>query len=633
MRHQWTQPSLSRDFALLSAAILFVLCIISAVVTYSTYTRHIQRITIDLEKESAHIERSLATEMESAQYLLSSLGKQIVLDPDRNLTHLAQILKSFDNRSYIYTILSWINPEHMLVVSSDKGVRDEPIDISDRDYVQAAAAEPWKMAIGRPIEGRASERWIIPVAMGISDYTGKFIGTIMLSIDIHSLTDRISNLVGREGVSFAIVGKTLVPLTQVSEDKDFVTKNFPAEKMAGVNFTQQPYGMITQGSPLWGSTNYSYYRVSSQYPYVILVSYDSQYSDETVRNLLRSRLLQMGAMAVFFLLFILIARSRIIKPVLDMTNIATDIANGKPYTPLPQGGPVEIEALSHQLKRVSEYIDENKRIEDELRNKMFMLKKAKEQAEMIRRSQSEFIAYVSQEMRTPLNNIIGGAQVMKDQLYGPLENRKYRQYATDIYNTGNTLLDETQGLLTLSKMETGYMTLAESQVDVATSINKAMRFVTDKTQSEQLGIKINMQEPLPKLIADDFRLQQVIINLLLHMLNVTENGRTITLDARTIAENRDKVYFALTLSNSEKPLQTQADLLAQAERIMSAPVYRLARVADLLEEKTNIGLELAKLLMHMHQGHLGITPNEDGSLTIMALLGASRIRFSDEHSS
>ena len=382
MRSTWAQPSLSRDFALLSAAILFVLTVISAIVTFTTFNSHSDRITSDMDKESLRVEHALSAEMESASYVLTSLGKQIVLDPDRNLTRLAQILKSFDSKDYIYSILSWVSPEQQLIVSSNKGVLEKPVDISDRDYVKKSFADPWKMAIGRPIEGRVSGRWVIPVSMGITDYTGKFIGTIMISIDINMLTDRVSGLVKRDGLSFAIVSRTLIPLAQVSDDKDFVNHNFPIQKLVNIDFAKNPSGLMSQVSMFWNSGNYSYYRASQTYPYIVLLGYDTRYSDETLRSLLLWRLLQAVAMAIFFVAFLWIVRMRMIKPVIEMTNIAGAVGRGEACAIMPRGGPVEIEGLAIQIRKISEYIEESKRIQDELRNKMFMLKKAKEKAEI-----------------------------------------------------------------------------------------------------------------------------------------------------------------------------------------------------------------------------------------------------------
>lgn len=631
MRSPWTQPSLSRDFALLSAAILFVLCIVSLGVTYSTYTSHAEQVAGDLEKESLRIERTLATEMESASYILSALGKQIVLDNDRSYIKLAQIMKSFDNKDYIYSILSWINPEQMLVVSSNKGVLDKAVDISDRDYVKKAFSDPWKMTVGRPIEGRVSGRWIIPVSMGITDYTGRFIGTIMISIDIDALTERLSRLIRRDGLSFAIVSKTLIPITQVSDDKDFVNNNFPLKKLVNVNFSKNPSGLISRGSAFLGASNYSYYRMANDYPYIVLLAYDPRFSDDTVRGLIWSRLLLLASMAVFFVLFLWIVRVRMIKPVLELTAVAAGVARGEVCAATHKGGPVEIEGLSNQIHKVSEYIEENRRIQNELRNKMQMLRKAKEQAEVEKRSQSEFMAYVCQEMRNPLNNIIGGAQVMKDQLYGPIENRKYRQYAADIYATGNLLMDSTQDLLTLAKMETDYIDLVEKPVDVTSAINKALRFIADKMQAEKLGIKVQLQEPMPRLIADEFRLQQIIMNLLLHALGQTLPEGTITLEARLLSESRDRQFFSLVISSTGATPYTPAELLEMAERLSHAPAAP-SKVENLMKEQSDVSLELAKTLIAMHGATYDIRHLPNNAVAIAVFFSGNRIRLAETQS-
>lgn len=630
MKSPWTQPSLSRDFALLSAAILFILCITSLGVTYSTYASHARHVAASLEKESLRIERTLATEMESASYILSALGKQIVLDQDRSLIRLAQILKSFDNRDYVYSILSWISPEQLLVVSSNKGVLDKPVDISDRDYVKKAFSDPWKMTVGRPIEGRVSGRWIIPVSMGVTDYTGKFIGAIMISIDIDALTDRLSRLIRREGLSFAIVSRTLIPITQVSDDKDFVNRHFPLEKLVNVNFSRDPSALISRGSAFIGASSYAYYRMASDYPYIVLLSYDPRFSDQTVRGLIWSRLLLLAGMGVFFVLFLWIVRVRMIRPILELTAVAAGVARGEVCAASPRGGPVEIEGLAAQIRKVSEYIEENRRIQNELRNKMYLLRKAREQAEVQRRSQLEFMAYASQEMRNPLNNIIGGAQVMKDQLYGPIENRKYRQYATDIYGAANALLQSTQDLLAIAKMETDYIDLVEKPVDVTAAINKALRFISDKMQAEKLGIKVQLQEPLPRLIADEFRLQQIIMNLLLHALDQTLPEGTITLEARLVTEGRDRMYFALVIHASSAPPYSQAELLELAEGLLRPPaVPDAARLESLMEEQTDVSLELARTLIAMHGATFHIRQSAGETVGMAVFFSSGRIRFSE----
>jgi signal transduction histidine kinase len=630
MKSSWTQPSLSRDFALLSAAIFFVLLIISGWVTFSTYNRHTDTVAFDLEKESKRIENVLANQFEDANFILASLGKQIILDPNRDLQRLAQILKSFDKKDYVYSILSWINPQDHLVVSSNKGVLDKPIDISDRDYVKMALVEHWKMVIGKPVEGRISGHWVIPVAMGITDYTGKFIGTVAISIEVNILTQQLASIVYRDGINFAIVSKDLVPITQGSADKDFITNNFPANKLLNVNLSKNPVGLVSKGSMFWDRGNYSFYRTSSEIPYTILLTYDPQFSDETVHGSLWARLLQITGMAVFFVLFLWITRVRIIRPIMKITDTLAAVAKGHACGELPKSGPIEIEALATQILKVSEYIGENKRIEKELRHKMSLYIKNKEQSEMERRSLSEFLTYTGHEMRGPINNIIGGAQVLKDQLHGPIDNRKYRQYATDIHVSSNELFTHIQDLLAFAQSETGAFKLIEKPINISTAIETSLRIIADKIQTKRLSVKVNLQEPTPHLMADEFRLQQILINILLLASDHAPNESALNIAVEFIQESKEKGYYSFVISSNGKARHLQSGLLDLADELFAIQSQNLQHATPIFaDDHHHLGLELAKALILAHGGCLDIAHAPDNSISIALFFPGNRIRLSD----
>lgn len=628
MRSSWVQPSLSRDFALLSVSVLFVLVLISGWITYRTYEKHCERIATDLDKEAKRIDNAISTEMRNANYMLTSLGRQIIISPEHDYTKLAQSLKSFDNKNYIYSIFSWTDINKKMVISSNKGVLEEPVDISDRDFIQQAATDSWKIHIGKPIDGRVSGKWVIPVAMGITDYTGKFIGIISLSIDIEVFTEQIHNLVKRDGISFAIISKDLVTLAEVSENKNFISDNFPIYKLANINFDKNTSGLITKGSLIWGTGIYTYYHVSENFPYIVVMGYDANYSDETVRVMLWSRLLQIVGISVFFLLFLWIVRVRVINPVLDITTVIASIVRGEKFVPLPKNEPVEINGLAMQVRQVSKYIDETKRIENELRSKMFLLKKAKENAERNMRSKSEFLAFVAQEMRMPLNNIIGFSQVLKDQVYGAIENRKYRQYAADIFIISNQLIGKIQDILTYSKVESGYMDLQEKPLQVDGVVNAAIRQVTDKLQGSKIKIKVNLQDFLPRLLADEFRLQQIIINLLLVMIDRDVPDGVITLEARVISEYRDKQFFALLIGDSNSVLISNDILFTLASELFSTPAHNGNATTE-GSELTDLRFELAKILVALHGGVLHSYSVDDNLYGYIAFFPASRLIFED----
>ena len=575
MKNYWTQPSLSRDFALLSVAIFSVLFLLSAWVTFVTYGRHTERITQELKTESNRIEQTLGGEMERASYLLTALGKQVVVNNMRDMVELAQIFKSYDAKEQIYAVFSWINAEQKLVVSSNRGILDKPVDLSDRDFVKKSLTEQWKMHIGRPIEGRVSGRWVIPVAMGLTDNTGKFIGTLLISLDINELTEQISTLVKRDGISFAIISKTLIPLTQVSDDSNFLSNNFPAEKLVNIDYTKNSSGLLSQGNIFWGLGSFNYYSVSEKYPYIILMGYDNRYQEDSVSNMLSTRLLQMVVIAAFFILFLIIVRSRMITPIVEITDVISEVARGNLEAKLPTVGPLEINALASQVLRVKEYLKENKLVEDELRNKLFALKQSREQLLLDKRSKAEFLAYICQDMRVPMNNVQGYSQVMKDQMYGPIENKKYREYAQDIYSGCSHLISQLDYILELSRIESHYITLRESVVDVKAALNRAIKTLSDRLQTENIVIRMDDFDANILLFADEFRLHQIFVNILMSFLDKDMTGNVINIHSRQNFETKERQVIVFEFSSSA--------LL----------------VGD---DDFNLALELVKQLVGLHQG-------------------------------
>ena len=621
MNSLWTKSSLSRDFALLVIAAITLLLLISIWVTQHSYDVYSDHVEHDLKKEANRIDGMLHNELERASYVLTALGQQIVVDNQLDMVRLAQVLKSYDSKGSIYSIISWVNASQKIVVSSNRGVLEKPVDVSDRDYVQDSSVDPWKMHIGSPIEGRVSGKWVLPVAMGVSDYTGKLIGTILISLDIGILKQNLASIVSHEGTSFAIVSRSFSPLVEHAMEKDFVSAHFPLQRLNALDTETYPDGLLTQGNILFSVGNYFYYHTMTQHPYLILLGYDLQYSDRMVSGVLVSRLLQFAIITVFFLLFLWIMRTRMIQPMLKIASMASAISRGESYT-LPDSArvPEEVRLLAKQISHISEYIAENKRIEDELRNKLFVLKKAKERAEASAHSKSEFLAYVCQEMRSILNHVIGFSQAMRDQLHGPIENKKYRGYASDIYIISNTLLNYTQDLLTFSKTETGYTVLLEKPLDIEEIIAKTLRFLMDRMQIERRSVTPKLQENLPKLIADEFRLQQLLTNMLVYAFHKTPADQPFMLEAFIVREGKDKAFFVISLHTFNSPPMSAIEYIAWADRIITNTPSVLPQpraIEDLPKDASELSLELFKSLVHLHHGYVGLPPaGEIGPIAI-----------------
>lgn len=604
MKTTQARPSLSRDFVLLSVVIMFMLCLASLWVAYVSYEEHSDKTIALLENEAVRIDRVLIVEIKNASYLLESLGRQISQYgmPDKK-EHISRLLRSFNDDARKDDIFLWVTPGQHVAVSSNRGILAKPVDVADRDYVKKSLAEPWKIQIGRPIFGRVSEKWVLPISMGLTDFNGKYIGSIVVSLDINALTSEIRNDIQHRGVSFAILSRTLSPLTGIGNSDAAQEKPLPTEDLTDIDFDVKPSGVLLRADVFRRNKGYALYEVSSKYPYVILIGYDGDAGAAEATALMWPKLSMVLFNAVVLLLLLWAVRQRVIRPVDSLAESVENIVRGEDFTPLKGTVPAEIEYLSDQIRKLSDYLKERERVEEELLVKNTYLRRIKETAQLTNRARTQFLVTLSEEMEKPALAISEYAEGMKDQHFGPMENETYIRHAFDIYRLSAELRQMVADIHAISKMERGVLILHEKPSNVAFCLHRAVRNFQEQSQYKHIEVKLRTDENLPKLVIDEDRFNHILVNLLSIAAGRTSPGSAIVLEASLDQPPRDEEAFVIMLKYTLFPQENPHEM-QQIRRIQS--ITESARGEQYFIGSEGINLALIQMLVSLHHGKLKI---------------------------
>lgn len=604
-----TQPSLSRDFALLSVFIIFILLLVSVWMTIETTQNYHRDMAKQMETESLRLDRALIVEIENASYILESVGRQIQATSAGNTEAIAQLFFSFaKTEGSKRTIFSWVGKDQLLSVASNLGVLSQPIDVSDRDYLKKSIAEPWKVHIGRPIYGRLSQRWVLPLSLGLTDGNGTYSGSVVVSLDSEKLATDVGRTLKDSGVRFAITNMALTLLTQTEAAETFFNSTFDMKRLAALDFSKHQAGLYSTGSLFDGDKIFAYYERSSQYPYVIFLGIDAKTTRDGLRAQLLPRLVQLIVIAVFLLFVLHTVRRRIIQPVVALTGQTARIVRGERFDEDETVGPLEIEQLSHEIKRLYDYIEERRRVEGELRLKNTELNRIKEAAQLTNQVKAEFFAYVGDQLAEPTDMILQQIETIKDQHFGPLGNPIYGQHAYEVYEHAQQLLTMLADIRAISEAETGLLALNEHEVDISFILQKTVRIFRDKSNVE---IQLDVPPGLPRLRGDELRLKQLILNIMQSASRQLNPGDVIRIAAVVRAQELS-ITFAYVGST-----------LADSSRMKS--LGTLVTSSNTTRAKHGLEMALARLLVAMHQGTLEMKTTQDRTTTITVKFPAIRV--------
>ncbi len=218
---------------------------------------------------------------------------------------------------------------------------------------------------------------------------------------------------------------------------------------------------------------------------------------------------------------------------------------------------------------------------------------AKSEAEAASQAKSVFLAHISHELKTPLNSILGFAQIMQSDTAVPATPDQAEMLSA-IERSGRHLFELINDLVDLAKIQTGHLDLSMENIVLPPLIRECLALLKPQAQKRGVALTVDFIEPTGAIHADRIRVKQVLLNLLSNAVKYNSEQGSVTVSA---IRHDETWHVMVRESGPGISLEHQAELFL--------PFSRLKSTAQQVEG-TGIGLALSKNLIERMSGQIGV---------------------------
>lgn len=259
-------------------------------------------------------------------------------------------------------------------------------------------------------------------------------------------------------------------------------------------------------------------------------------------------------------------------------------------------------------------IDRRVKAEKRAQRRERELRVAKQKAEMANRAKTEFLANMSHELKTPLNAVMGFAEVMQNELFGPLGSPNYKEYANDIYDGGARLLATVTDVLDFARIEDGKLELREEEIDVTELMVRLGNMSRERAEEAGLTLRIEPPDENVFFVADERLIKQAVGSIVSNAIKFNRQDGQVTLSLR-IGDNGDALLSVADsgIGIAEDQIETCLKAFGQADSSLQRTY-----------EGAGLGLTLANAYVESHGGRMQIDSKLNEGTTVTMILPAER---------
>ena len=276
------------------------------------------------------------------------------------------------------------------------------------------------------------------------------------------------------------------------------------------------------------------------------------------------------------------------------------------------------ERRAQEAIRLHAHIAELEATRQQLEETAWDLESALEAAASGSQAKSQFLATISHELRTPLNAIVGFSEMLAGELYGPLGDPRYKDYANTVKDSGMHLLELINDVLDYSKVDAGQLTLDEEELDLVEITQASLRMIAGQAESSGVRLIDQLPKHLAHLVGDQRRVRQVLLNLLSNAVKFTPEGGEVRVFATESADGITLAVADTGIGIAPEDIPRAFERFGQIDNVLSRRY-----------EGTGLGLPLSKRLMELHDGTLALESQLGIGTT--ALAGFPRSRIVERH--